>query len=894
MVETDADTYNLSSKERKQSLKISLINNQQIYMVIVNLSTEQQYTALVTLPQLKEVCRYFQSVQTPKEALSILKTCIESNCIILMEDLEENNIELKYTIKTEKGEFPPFDIILNLDKETENQNENQNQNNDEEEDVQILQPIFDYKGNQEVETKYGNATNDTTEFVKPIVQSNYKPPVLELEIIEPIVQVHYPDGTTKSTTLPPRIQGPGGENITEEQLKSIQEQMNSNSTIKNFSPLKDFLKSRSNSVAKKNSSIYSTQSTPHPNNNIATINPFGNVVRPANEETQNQMYNNMNSSRNGTNHYNMNHSFNNEYHRTASGYSTMTMQNRPFIVANPNYTAQVPNPTIQNNNLNRKNLFKSHKNNNKIIEKRPRMINGKGSNPKDAVRSLSSPHENDVNFNSSQNSNIYQPNPTSNPFQTNQNHTKADSKGEKYPYDRNTQKPALRKNNINNIPNLTQNKAPKNKNKKKKKNNSIQKVRNSQPHNNLTQIKLQQQRLKEVQEKLAFIQKQQQQLQEKQKELVLQQQQTKKIKNKNKVKQEMNGVDPDSNSQQLIKQNKNTQNQEEIRQPPKTKKPIKQTNSLTDNPKYQNKDLQQINKNKKKNLGYKAKTSTPMPTQTPTLGNGDIHQQLLTLAQMASMQNEANPQFKNLKAITLEQQDQQVENTEEQEVQEYQTQEEREYEDVANENEAYAEAQQDNAQANINIESEALFFTEEGRVIFRNGLLRGIIHRYIEIDEVVGKIQDILSKGVKFTLVYKAFDVGDSARTFHEKCDKLKMSLVLIETDKDVRFGGFTTQSWDGHCLKKTDNNAFVFSLDNNTIYDIIENEPAIGCYPKFGPVFFGCQIRIYDEFFTKGGTTCRRGLNYKTSRDFELNNGEQKYLIKDIEIYNIETVDIG
>ena len=63
---------------------------------------------------------------------------------------------------------------------------------------------------------------------------------------------------------------------------------------------------------------------------------------------------------------------------------------------------------------------------------------------------------------------------------------------------------------------------------------------------------------------------------------------------------------------------------------------------------------------------------------------------------------------------------------------------------MANENEAYAELQQDNSQENINIESEALFFTEEGRVIFRNGLLRGIIHRYIEIDEVVGKIQDIL------------------------------------------------------------------------------------------------------------------------------------------------------
>lgn len=67
---------------------------------------------------------------------------------------------------------------------------------------------------------------------------------MTLEYIEPILQVHYPDGTTKSTALPPRIQGVGGEtpNISEEQFKSIQEQMNKNSTIKNFSPPKRFFK----------------------------------------------------------------------------------------------------------------------------------------------------------------------------------------------------------------------------------------------------------------------------------------------------------------------------------------------------------------------------------------------------------------------------------------------------------------------------------------------------------------------------------------------------------------------------------------------------------------------------------------------------------------------------
>ena len=119
------------------------------------------------------------------------------------------------------------------------------------------------------------------------------------------------------------------------------------------------------------------------------------------------------------------------------------------------------------------------------------------------------------------------------------------------------------------------------------------------------------------------------------------------------------------------------------------------------------------------------------------------------------------------------------------------------------------------------------------------------------------------------------------------------MSLVLIETDQDVRFGGFTTKNWKGNCLIKIDNNAFVFSLDRKLIFDVIENEYAIGCYPKFGPVFFGCQIRIYDDCFTKGGTTCHRGLNYKTKEDYELNNGQQKYLVKDIEVYSIKAVDI-
>ena len=204
--------------------------------------------------------------------------------------------------------------------------------------------------------------------------------------------------------------------------------------------------------------------------------------------------------------------------------------------------------------------------------------------------------------------------------------------------------------------------------------------------------------------------------------------------------------------------------------------------------------------------------------------------------------------------------------------------------------------EQDNNESEQNLSKfneEQLYRTEENRVIFRNGILYGIIKKYSEIEKVVAKIQTILQKGAKFTIIYKASELGDRAMTFHQKCDDIDISLILIETKKGVRFGGFTTKSWNGNCVQKIDNDAFVFSIDKNKIYEVIKNEMAIGCYPKFGPVFFGCQIRVYDNFFNKNSTTCHKKLNFKTNEDYELNNGEQFFTVKDIEVYKVEGIDI-
>ena len=144
-------------------------------------------------------------------------------------------------------------------------------------------------------------------------------------------------------------------------------------------------------------------------------------------------------------------------------------------------------------------------------------------------------------------------------------------------------------------------------------------------------------------------------------------------------------------------------------------------------------------------------------------------------------------------------------------------------------------------------------------------------------------------KKVVLDLLYKATIDTDKASEFHKKCDWANRTLVLIRSGNDKRFGGYTTCSWKGDSIEKKDVNAFVFYLDKMKIYDIIQGEDAIGCYPRYGPVFLGCQIRIFDNFFSKGGTTFERGVNYNTEEDYELSGGLNKFEVKEIEVYSVQ-----
>ena len=168
-----------------------------------------------------------------------------------------------------------------------------------------------------------------------------------------------------------------------------------------------------------------------------------------------------------------------------------------------------------------------------------------------------------------------------------------------------------------------------------------------------------------------------------------------------------------------------------------------------------------------------------------------------------------------------------------------------------------------------------------------------IIHDMNELEMITKKINKE-NKRIIINLLYKASADSDSASVFHEKCDGANNTIVLVETKDGKRFGGYTTKSWKGNCVEKPDPDAFIFSFDKMKTYDNIPGDDAIGCYPKFGPIFLGCQIKIFDNAFTRGGTTFEKELNFNTEEDYELTGGSRTFEVKDIEVYEVIIEDLN
>ena len=143
-------------------------------------------------------------------------------------------------------------------------------------------------------------------------------------------------------------------------------------------------------------------------------------------------------------------------------------------------------------------------------------------------------------------------------------------------------------------------------------------------------------------------------------------------------------------------------------------------------------------------------------------------------------------------------------------------------------------------------------------------------------------------------LIYRCDKTNDNPKNFHEKCDGKENVLVFIETTKNVKFGGFTSIGFNSQSRDTIDNKSFIFSIDKRVIYNVKPNKNAIFCCPNYGPCFCGnssyFNIYIYGDKFleAKCHTSDAKNNSFTIIYDYELNNSEYEFYIKNLEIFQI------
>jgi len=152
---------------------------------------------------------------------------------------------------------------------------------------------------------------------------------------------------------------------------------------------------------------------------------------------------------------------------------------------------------------------------------------------------------------------------------------------------------------------------------------------------------------------------------------------------------------------------------------------------------------------------------------------------------------------------------------------------------------------------------------------------------------------NIFSTGIQPKLIYKATRDWFSAKNFQENCQNLQNVLVIAKTDHNKIIGGFSPLPWmipeeTQRYLKDLTNSTFLYSVNNKEKYLIKKNCDAICVTKNHGPIYGRNDLEILDNCDTKQNNMCRFGESFNTKNTAKDFFGNEKYLIKEYEVYQI------
>ena len=156
-------------------------------------------------------------------------------------------------------------------------------------------------------------------------------------------------------------------------------------------------------------------------------------------------------------------------------------------------------------------------------------------------------------------------------------------------------------------------------------------------------------------------------------------------------------------------------------------------------------------------------------------------------------------------------------------------------------------------------------------------------------------LRDSLGK-VDLRMIFNSNIHGDYSKDFHEKTNYFHL-LVLIQTEKGNRFGGYTSENFTPNSVGLTSNTveiikdddvAFLFNLDSKTIYDVNEGNEAVTCDDYYTILFGDSDLFIPNYFLSKEGESEFPKTFGKNVGKNELTGGEQKFKIVSVEAYQV------
>ena len=134
----------------------------------------------------------------------------------------------------------------------------------------------------------------------------------------------------------------------------------------------------------------------------------------------------------------------------------------------------------------------------------------------------------------------------------------------------------------------------------------------------------------------------------------------------------------------------------------------------------------------------------------------------------------------------------------------------------------------DTLESKINFIFRCLGIPEKDFILYEETMVK--INKKIESSKIIEPgdfypvakgIKERLNKSIKdIKLLYRASKDGDG-KEFHTKCDGKQNTVTFVKTVNNRKFGGFANREWNSNNICYQDQNAFLFSIDNNESYSI-------------------------------------------------------------------------